>query len=98
MPTMVEVCDGPACRLRAADLGLGGVAAAPVGCLGHCDAPVVARVTGAAGGGRPLALTRPGAPLELCRGPGAQRGPDEPILLRDVFLADQASYATAERR
>src|SRR5437899_2096861 len=93
MTQMLRVCDGPACRIRAADLGLGRVGV-PVGCLGRCDAPVAAL----SATGRALVLARRGADPEPAMAPGAQRGPWEPALLRDVFFADQAELAAARRR
>lgn len=96
---MLRVCDGPACRLRAKDLGLGlkrdrDGEPAPVGCLGRCDVPVAAWSHE-----RPLVIARRGS-LEAARVPAyeRQRGPWEPALLRDIFFVDQPRLAAAQRR
>jgi hypothetical protein len=88
---MLQLCDGPACRLRARDLGVDD--GDKVGCLGRCDAPVAATAAG-----RALTLWRRGGAPEPLAAPGAQRGPDEPVLLRDLFWPDQAQLAAARRR
>ncbi|MDB4968573.1 MAG: hypothetical protein JWN44_4262 [Myxococcales bacterium] len=89
---MILRCDGPACRLRAGDLGLGAVDGESVECLGRCETPVAAEQLG-----RSLTIRRRGAlepygPAELPR----QASP--PILLRDAGFADQPSLPAARRR
>ena len=93
---MVEVCDGPACRLRSGDLGpaaagRGDAAAATVACLGRCETPVAARRLGRAlvvGAGR----------VEPWLPPPLPRQPAMPVLLRDAGFADQPTEAAARRR
>jgi hypothetical protein len=94
------VCDGPVCRWRARDLGLPPPARS-LPCLGRCDAPAAA-LTVENEAPRPLlrelTIVRRGLDPEPAHPPGAQRGPNEPVLLRDLLLADQRELATARRR
>jgi hypothetical protein len=95
------VCDGPACRLRARDLELTIPRPQRVPCIGRCDGPVAAfTVAGDAPRvlARELMLVRRGADPQPAAAPGAQRGPHEPVRLRDLLLSDQPDLDMARRR
>jgi hypothetical protein len=87
---MIEVCDGPACRLRAADLGLGAVGR-PVGCLGRCDVPVAA-----VDGERALTIVARGC-IEPYAPPPLPPQPFVPILLRAARTGANAFAACVLR-
>src|SRR6478752_7705498 len=86
---MLLVCDGPACRLRAGDLGLD---PATGSCLGRCDVPVAAALDG-----RALTIAARGR-VEPYRPPPLPRQPAPPVLLRDAGFSDQVTEAAARRR
>lgn len=88
---MIEVCEGPACRLRAADLGLGPVRR-PVACLGRCDVPVAAR-----DGERALTVVARGR-VEPFVPPPLPPQPFVPILLRRASTGAHAFAACVLRR
>src|SRR5262249_34227068 len=85
-------CDGPACRLRARDLGLSPGDGRAVTCLGRCDVPVAA-----VAGGRALTIRARGR-IEPATGGALPPQPGAPVLLRDAALADQPTLAAAQRR
>jgi hypothetical protein len=89
---MLQRCDGPACRLRAGDLGLGAVDGEPGPCLLRCDVPVAAVRTG-----RALTIVTRGR-VEPYVAPPLPRQPAAPVLLRNAGFADQPTEAAARRR
>ncbi|MGZ3429148.1 MAG: SLBB domain-containing protein [Polyangia bacterium] len=89
---MLSRCDGPACRLRASDCGLGTTAGEPVACLRRCETPVAA-----ADGGRALTIVARGR-TEPWSAPPLPPQPGAPVLLRDAAMRDQATLAAARRR
>ncbi len=89
---MLQRCDGPACRLRAADCGLGAGDGEAGACLGRCDAPVAA-----VAGGRALTIVARGR-VEPWTAPPLPPQPGPPVLLRDAGLRDQALFTAARRR
>jgi hypothetical protein len=88
----IERCDGPACRLRARDLGLLAGVGRLVACLGRCDVPVAAVAGGRALTIRARGRIEPATVTPLPPQTGA------PVLLRDAALADQPTLAAARRR
>jgi hypothetical protein len=89
---IIQRCDGPACRLRAGDLGLAAVDGEPGPCLGRCDVPVAALRAG-----RALTIVTRGR-VEPYAPPPLPRQPAPPVLLRDAGFADQPTEAAARRR
>src|SRR5437660_5736024 len=89
---MFQRCIGPACRLRAGDLGLGPPDGEGVECLGRCDAPVAAQAHG-----RALTIVRRGT-VEPSLPPPLPRQPAVAVLLRDAGFADQRTLEAARRR
>ena len=86
-------CDGPACRLRAGDCGLGAADGEATACLRRCDVPVAASDGGAGAdhrrtrAGRALPGARRCRRSRACRCCCATRG-----------FADQPTLAAARRR
>src|SRR6185312_7125400 len=85
-------CDGPACRLRAGDCGLGARDGEATGCLGRCDVPVAAEEAG-----RALTIVARWR-LEPYQAPALPAQPGAPVILRDAGFRDQADFAAARRR
>lgn len=89
---MLDVCDGPACRLRAGDgAAAPGASCATVACLLRCETPVAARRDG-----RALVVVH--GRVEPWAPPPLPRQPAPPVLLRDAGFADQPTEAAARRR
>jgi hypothetical protein len=89
---MLSRCDGPACRLRARDCGLGAADGAAGRCLRRCDSPVAA-----VDGGRALTIVARGR-VEPWGAPPLPPQPGAPVLLRDAAMRDQPTLAAARRR
>jgi SLBB domain len=92
MDVMRLRCDGPACRLRAGDCGLGTADGEAVACLRRCDVPVAASEAG-----RALTVVARGrVEAYVARPLPAQPGVS--VVLRDAGFADQPMLAAARRR
>jgi hypothetical protein len=96
MEVMLQRCDGPACRLRARDEGLGAQDGEATGCLRRCDVPVAA-VFGAGAAARALTILARGR-VEPYRAPPLPAQPGAPVILRDAGFRDQPELAAARRR
>lgn len=89
---MLLRCDGPACRLRASDCGLGARDGEATACLRRCDAPVAA-----VDAGRALTIVARGR-IEPWVPPPLPPQPGAPVLLRDAGFRDQPTLEAARRR
>ncbi|HEY2744984.1 MAG TPA: hypothetical protein VGL86_10195, partial [Polyangia bacterium] len=89
---MLRRCDGPACRLRARDGGLGASDGEATACLRRCDVPVAALAAGRALTIAARGRVEPYLPPPLPAQPGA------PVILRDAGFRDQPDLAAARRR
>jgi hypothetical protein len=89
---MVARCDGPGCRLRARDAGIGARDGEAGPCLRRCDTPVAA-----VDGGRALTIVAHGR-VEAWSPPPLPPQAGAPVLLRDAGMRDQPTLVAARRR